>query len=305
MQSRMSPRRWWILVIVVACCIPSSLAFGQTPPPAPTVLWQFRTSGVPQAERFNLVQSRLHFEPGAATPVHTHPGQVVVTILEGENTFTMNGMGHLYRAGESFVELPGETMQARNAGTTRMSVMATYLLPWGAPLSQPVPGDTTPLPRPTTSYQFKTDVAPMPEPFDVVQQELEFAPGAATPWHTHPGLVMVTVLAGELTFTYQGATTIYREGESFVEAPDQLAQARNASGAATRVMASYLLPVGAPLSHPQAAPGASPSAEAPAPATLPNTGATPLAGPPAWLAILAGAGLLIGGWSLRQRKIER
>jgi hypothetical protein len=36
--------------------------------------------------------------------------------------------------------------------------MATYLLPWGAPLSQPVPDDTTPLPRPT-SYQFKTDVA--------------------------------------------------------------------------------------------------------------------------------------------------
>jgi hypothetical protein len=40
-------------------------------------------------------------------------------------------MSHLYRAGESFVELPGERMQARNAGTTRMSVMATYLLPWG------------------------------------------------------------------------------------------------------------------------------------------------------------------------------
>jgi quercetin dioxygenase-like cupin family protein len=286
-------RRWWALLVLALLALPSGLAFGQPPAPGPTVVWQFRTPGAPQAERFNLVQGRLHFEPGAATPVHTHPGQVVVTMLEGENTFTMNGMVHLYRAGESFVELPGETMQARNAGTTRMSVMATYLLPWGAPLSQPVAGDTTPLPRPTTSYQFKTDVAAMPEPFDVVQQELEFAPGAMTPRHTHPGIVMVTVLAGELTFNLNGVDTVYREGESFVEIPTQVVQARNVSGAPTRVMVSYLLPAGAPLSEPQAAPGV-------VPASLPNTGEAPL-GFPVELLALAGAALLGSGWWLRRR----
>lgn len=170
MQPRTPRRRWWRLIVLVVLVLPSGLALAQQPTPGPSVLWVARTVGVVQPERFNLVQSRLHFEPGAATPWHTHPGQVVVTVLEGENTFSMGDLTHLYRAGEQFVELPDTVfMQARNAGSSRMSVMATYLLPWGAPLSNPMPGDTTPLPRPTTSYQFKTDVGPMPEPFDVVQ----------------------------------------------------------------------------------------------------------------------------------------
>jgi quercetin dioxygenase-like cupin family protein len=163
----------------------------------------------------------------------------------------------------------------------------------------------TPLPRPTVSYQFKTDVAPMSVPFDVVQQGLEFAPGAATPWHTHPGLVMVTVLAGELTFTYRGATTVYREGESFIEEPGQLAQARNASNSPTRVMASYVLPAGEPLSHPQAAPGTSQPASPQAPAQLPNTGEEPDIGTRAPLAFIAGIALLISGGLLRRRLAHR
>ena len=118
-------------------------------------------------------------------------------MLEGENTFTANGGEKVYKAGDSFIELPGQVGQARNTGTSRMSVMATFILPWEAPLSRPELGDKTPLPRPFVSYQFKTDVNPMTEPFDVVQQLLDFAPGAATPVHTHPGIVVVTVLAGE------------------------------------------------------------------------------------------------------------
>jgi quercetin dioxygenase-like cupin family protein len=304
MQTRYHAQRWALLVVVLFLWLPSSVALGQAQPPGPTVVWQYRTPGVAPAGRFNLVQSRLHFEPGASTPWHTHPGQVVVTVLEGENSFTMGDMVHLYRAGESFIELPGTmAMEARNTGSSRMSVMASYLLPWDAPLSNPVTGRPAPTLRPTTSYQFKTDMAPMTEPFDVVQQELEFAPGAATPWHTHPGLVMVTVLKGELTFTYQGATTVHREGESFVEAPGVLAQARNASSAPTRVMATYLLPSGAPLSNPQAAPGAAQQGGT-MPIALPNTaeaqGLVSL-----WPIAIAGVGLVFAGVWLRRRLARR
>jgi quercetin dioxygenase-like cupin family protein len=209
-------------------------------------------------------------------------------MLEGENTFIQNGVEHVYKAGDSFVELPGEVNQARNTGSTRMSVMATYLLPWEAPLSRPQPLDTTPLPRPFTSYQFKTDVQPMTAPFDVVQAILEFAPGAATPYHTHPGIVMVTVVQGELTFNLEGVDHVYKEGESFVEVPDQIGQARNASAAPVRVMASYLLPPGAPLSTPHTAPMA--------PAALPKTGAADPRALSDWLVLVAGLGLIAGGW---------
>ena len=36
--------------------------------------------------------------------------------------------------------------------------------------------------------------------YDIVQLELEFAPGAQTPRHRHGGPGIVTVLQGQLTF---------------------------------------------------------------------------------------------------------
>jgi len=276
---------WTALVVLLALWLSSSLAFGQPQPPGPVVRYQFRAAAQPQHTRFNVVQSVLHFDSGAATPFHRHPGPVLVTVLEGENTFSVNGAETIYKAGDSFVELPGELVQARNAGTAHMSVMATYLLPWEAPLSRPEPGDTTPLPRPFTSYQFKTDVQPMTEAFDVVQLVQDFAPGAATPFHTHPGIVVVTVLSGELTFDANGSDTVYKEGESFVELPNQVVQARNAGTALTRVMASFIIPKDAPLSTAHTAP-----------AVLPKTGAADPRALSGWLVLVAAIGLIAGGW---------
>ncbi len=282
------------LIAVLSFMIGTSVAVGQAQPPGPVVRHLFRTAGLPQPARFNIVQNILNFDPGAATPFHRHPGQVIVTVLEGENTFSVNDVEKIYKAGESFVELPGDLVQARNAGASRMRVMATYLLPWEAPLSRPEPQDTTPLPRPFVSYQFKTDLQPMAEAFDVVQQVLDFAPGAATPVHTHPGILVVTVLAGELTFKLNGADTVYKEGESFVEVPGQVVQARNTSTAQTSVMVSYVIPKDAPLSTVQHAD--------PAPAALPTTGGAADGTLPIWLIGLAAAGLIAGGWMVRRRR---
>jgi quercetin dioxygenase-like cupin family protein len=288
MQLRRRHPGWTALAVMLALWLSSSLAFGQAQPPGPVFAFQFRTAGLPQPVRFQLVQSMLHFDPGAATPFHQHPGQVVVTMLEGENTFIRNNVEQVYKVGDSFTEVPGEILQARNAGTSRMSVMATYLQPWEAPLSRPELQDKTPLPRPYTSYQFKTDVAPMPAPFDIVQAILDFAPGAATPYHTHPGIVMVTVVAGEITFNLEGVDHVYKAGESFVEVPNQVGQARNAGATPARVMASYLIPQGAPLSIPHAG--------SMTPAALPKTGAADSDTLSGWLVLVGMIGLLTGGW---------
>ncbi len=249
------------LIAVLSFMIGTSVAVGQAQPPGPVVRHLFRTAGLPQPARFNIVQNILNFDPGAATPFHRHPGQVIVTVLEGENTFSVNDVEKIYKAGE---------------------------------LSRPEPQDTTPLPRPFVSYQFKTDLQPMAEAFDVVQQVLDFAPGAATPVHTHPGILVVTVLAGELTFKLNGADTVYKEGESFVEVPGQVVQARNTSTAQTSVMVSYVIPKDAPLSTVQHAD--------PAPAALPTTGGAADGTLPIWLIGLAAAGLIAGGWMVRRRR---
>jgi quercetin dioxygenase-like cupin family protein len=273
-----------LLALLFLTLGPSSV-FGQAPP-GPVVRYQFRTEGLPQPSAFNAVHSRVYFEPGAATPFHTHPGQVLVSVLDGEMTRrSHDGVDTVYKAGESWTERPNEVHQARNAGASRSSIMVTYLLPKDAPLSNPVPGDTTPPPRPFVSYQFRTDVQPMTDPFDVVQLVQDFEPGAATPFHTHPGVVVVTVLEGENTFSVNGVEKVYKAGESFVEVPGEVYQARNATTARMSVMASFLIPKGAPLSmaHPASA----------APATLPRTGTTDFP----WLAvsITALVSLLCGG----------
>src|SRR5215207_3087024 len=101
-----------LLIAVLFLALGGSVAFGQAQPPDPVVRHLFRTAGLPQAARFNITQNILNFDAGAATAFHTHPGQVLVTVLEGENTFTKNGVEKVYKAGDSFVELPGEVVQA-------------------------------------------------------------------------------------------------------------------------------------------------------------------------------------------------
>jgi quercetin dioxygenase-like cupin family protein len=256
-------KRLTVLLALLFITLGSSSVYGQASL-GPVVRHQFRAAATPQSVAFNIVQSRIHFVPGAASPVHTHPGQVFTLVLEGEVTFRVQGTETIYKAGQGFIEQPNQAGQALNASAANTTLLVTFLIPKEAPLSRPVPGDTTPPPRNFVSYQFRTDVQPMTEPFEVAQQLLDFEPGAATPYHTHPGIVMVTVVAGELTFNLDGVDKLYKAGESFVELPNQVAQARNAGTAPAQVMASYLLPQGAPFSTPHAGPMT--------PVALPKTG---------------------------------
>lgn len=298
MQIRKLYHRLAALVVILALWLSSSLAFGQAQPSAPVVRYQFRTEGLPRPNAFNVVHNLTYFDPGSSTPFHTHAGQVVVSVLDGQMTRrSHDGAETVYKAGESWVEHPNEVHRAFNAGASRSPLMVTYLLPKDAPLSQPIPGDTTPPPRPFVTYQFKTDVQPMTAPFDVVQATLDFAPGAATPYHTHPGIVMVTVVDGELTFNLEGVDHVYKTGESFVEVANQVSQARNAGSVPARVIASYLIPQGAPLSTPHTGPAAASPA---VPATLPNTGADDLYSLKVWLLLVAAIALISGAWLLRR-----
>jgi hypothetical protein len=100
------------------------------------------------------------------------------------------------------------------------------------------------------------------------------------------------VAAGEITFNLEGVDTVYKTGESFVELPDQVGQACNAGSVSARVMASYLLPQGAPLSAVHAG--------SMAPSALPKTGHADSPALNDWLVLVAVIGLIGGGWLLRR-----
>ena len=268
-------RRFTALMIMIALlflALGNTAAGGQAPP-APVVRYQFRTAGLPLAGPFDVAHLILNFPPGAATPWHTHPGQGLVTIIEGEHIFRVDGSEQVYRVGDSFVERPGQVVQAHNHTTANVVALVSYVLPDGAPLSVPQPDDTTPLPRPSAAPQARTDGLPVSGAYDVLHMVQEYPPGAATPLHTHPGQVLLTVLEGELTFRGKEGEQVVKAGESFVELPNELAQARNATTTRASLMATALLPTGAPLSQPATPPAPAPApAPAAAPPGLPETG---------------------------------
>jgi len=288
------------MIALLFLSLGNNAALGQAPP-APVVRHQFRVEGVPLSGPHDLVQQTVHFVPGAATPWHTHPGQTLVTVVEGELTFrTRDTPEKVYKTGESFAEMAGHVVQAHNTTSASVATVVSFVVPDGAPATTPEPGDTTPPPRAAIGWAFRTDALPPPNPYDVAQWILDFAPGAATPWHTHAGQLLVTVLEGELTFNVNNVDQVYKAGQSFVELPNEVAQARNATGTRTSVLATALLPQGAPLSHPVSAPVPAPAPSgtiAPQPVELPDTGRD---GHPVSVLALATVLLLLGA-AIRRR----
>ena len=98
------------------------------------------------------------------------------------------------------------------------------------------------------THQLKLSIR---EDVDVVTQTITFVPGGDFGWHSHPGPVFVTIVAGELTYydSDEGCTrTVYSTGESFIdEGGGHVHFARNEGTTNLVLYATYLVPVGAPL----------------------------------------------------------
>jgi quercetin dioxygenase-like cupin family protein len=228
-------------------------------PPANTVRHQFRTDGLPVSGPTEIVKWVLEFAPGAATPPHTHPGLIIVTVLEGALTFSHGGTENTYGVGETFAEVPNDVGVARNNTAGRTRTMVSLVAPKGAAPSTPQPGGPSPAPpTPTMLYLFRTDVTIPTGGYEVAHTVFDFVPGAQTPPHTHPGQVFTTVLDGAIAFRAGGTEKVYGVGESFVEQPGVVGQAVNAAPAKTTLLVTFILPKGAALSAPvtASAPGA-------------------------------------------------
>jgi len=85
------------------------------------------------------VVARAEFATGAATPKHTHPGEELGYVLEGEITLEIDGKpAAKLKAGDSFFVPPGTAHLARNAGKGAAAVVSTYVIEKGKPLATPV-----------------------------------------------------------------------------------------------------------------------------------------------------------------------
>ena len=89
-----------------------------------------------------------------------------------------------------------------------------------------------------------------PQPIDVATQIVTFQPGGYSGWHTHPGPVFFTVIAGTLT-VYEGEDPsctpyVFAERTGAVEAgtSTHVHMVRNETASVAQALVTYMVPVG-------------------------------------------------------------
>jgi hypothetical protein len=116
------------------------------------------------------------------------------------------------------------TVSVALASHTPVNFTTTLLVTGNLPHKIKVKGD---------GVKFQTRV-----PTDFRVTRIDIAPGGYSGWHHHPGLVLVTVLSGEVTFTNSDCSSKtygpgLPNGAVFIESGDDPRQASSTTGAVT------------------------------------------------------------------------
>jgi len=84
------------------------------------------------------VQARAEFDPGVAAGKHTHPGEELGYVLEGQLELRIDGQPpKIIKAGETFFVPEGLAHDGINTGTVKTKVLATYVVEKGKPVATP------------------------------------------------------------------------------------------------------------------------------------------------------------------------
>lgn len=87
----------------------------------------------------HAVQAKAEFDPGGAVGRHTHPGEELSIVLEGQLQLEIDGQPpRTIKAGESFFIPAGVVHAGKNTGSGKAVVFATYIVEKGKPVATPV-----------------------------------------------------------------------------------------------------------------------------------------------------------------------
>lgn len=84
------------------------------------------------------VVARVEVMPGVLAGRHTHPGDEISYVLEGEGELLIDGEPpRKVKAGDSFVIPAGKIHDAKNSGSIPMKLVVVYVVEKGKPLATP------------------------------------------------------------------------------------------------------------------------------------------------------------------------
>lgn len=82
-----------------------------------------------------VLQVRVDLDPGVTFPLHSHPGEEIILVLEGVWEYQVEGKGTMtLKAGEVLFIPAGVKHGAKNIGHGKGSELATYIVEKGKPL---------------------------------------------------------------------------------------------------------------------------------------------------------------------------
>ena len=79
-----------------------------------------------------VIQVRVDFDPGYVAPMHTHPGEEIIYVIEGTLEYEIGGKKSKVKAGD--VLFDGTPHTATNIGSDNGAELATYIVEKGKPL---------------------------------------------------------------------------------------------------------------------------------------------------------------------------
>ena len=124
-----------LIVAGLAAALGAGVLYAQAPGLKRTEL-QDRDLSIPGK---HVVQARVEFEPGAGVGRHTHPGEEISVVLEGQLLLEVDGQpARTIKAGEAFMVPAGVIHAGKNNGSGKGVVLATYVVDKGKPVATPV-----------------------------------------------------------------------------------------------------------------------------------------------------------------------
>lgn len=138
MNIRTKKKRFFVIAgtsLVLALAL--LIAVAQELPPGPTAVYRSAFDVTDPPPNFQVISIVLDFAPGAWTPMHTHGGLGMATVIEGTVTReSLDGERHSFGPGESWLET-GEVEAAGNDTDTAARVIFTLMLPEGQDVTIP------------------------------------------------------------------------------------------------------------------------------------------------------------------------
>jgi quercetin dioxygenase-like cupin family protein len=86
---------------------------------------------------------------------------------------------------------------------------------------------------------------------DVAVATVTIDPGGSSGWHHHPGIVVVVVRSGTVTFYDENChPDVHQAGEAFIESSDSAGLAKNTGTVTAVVEATFIVPASTPPAPP-------------------------------------------------------